>query len=79
MSSGTFYVAAGVGVGFAAAVAMVGIRALRQARTVDVFERPQQPAQTYMLQVHPPSHKIQALSLPLRRDPDIELPREKQA
>jgi len=78
MSSGAFYGVAAAGVGFAAAVACVGIRALRQSRTVEVFERQPQPQQ-YMLQVHPPSGRVQAMSLPMRRESDAERPREKQA
>jgi hypothetical protein len=76
MSGGVFYVAAGVGVGFAAAVAVVGMRALRQSKTVEVFE---QPKQTYMLQVNPPSTKVQTLGLPARRAPGTKLRQEKQA
>jgi hypothetical protein len=76
MSSEAFYSVAVAGVGFAVAVAVVGMRALRHARTVEVFER--QPQQ-YMLQVNPPSYKVQALSLPMRREADGERPREKQA
>jgi hypothetical protein len=79
MSGGTFYLAAAAGVGFAAAVAFVGLRALRQARTVEVFERPAQPAQPYMLQVNPPSEKVHALSLPMPMNLDKEFPLEKQA
>ncbi|HEV2618944.1 MAG TPA: hypothetical protein VGU23_03285, partial [Acidobacteriaceae bacterium] len=62
--------------GLAATGAWVGIRALRRARTVEIFERPKQP---YMLQVHPPSDKVRTMELPARREPDRELPREKQA
>ncbi len=79
MSCSAFYVAAGLGVGFAAAAAVVGLRALRQSRTVEVFERSAQPRQEYMLQVNPPSHKVQTLSLPAQRAPDRVMQRAKQA
>jgi hypothetical protein len=76
MSTGVFYIVAAAGVGFAIAVAFVGVRALRSSKTVEVFE---QKPQEYMLQVHPPGHKVQAMGLPMRRESDREQAREKQA
>jgi hypothetical protein len=75
MSSGVLYVIATGGVCFAIAAIVIAARALRQSKTVEVFEQQPQP---YMLQVDPPSQKVQALGLP-RRESDMELPRERQA
>jgi hypothetical protein len=63
------------GMGFAIAVIVIGARALKQSKTVDVFERQPQP---YMIQAEPPSPKVQALGLP-QRESDVDRVREKQA
>jgi hypothetical protein len=76
MSIEAFYAAAAAGVSVAAVVALVGLRALQSSKTVEVFE---QKAQPYMLQVHPPGQKVQAMGLPMRRESDREMAREKQA
>jgi hypothetical protein len=75
MSSGVLYVMATAGMGFAIAVIVIGARALKQSKTVDVFERQPQP---YMIQAEPPSPKVQALGLP-QRESDVDRVREKQA
>ena len=75
MSSGFVYVIATAGVGFAIAAIVIGSRALKQSKTIDVFERQPQP---YMLQAEPPSPKVQALGLPVRKS-DLDHPEEKQA
>jgi hypothetical protein len=63
------------GMGFAIAVIVIGARALKQSKTVDVFERQPQP---YMIQAEPPSPKVQAIGLP-QRESDVDRVREKQA
>jgi hypothetical protein len=63
------------GMGFAIAVIVIGARALKQSKTVDVFERQPQP---YMIQAEPPSPKVQAIGLP-QRESDEDRVREKQA
>jgi hypothetical protein len=75
MSSGVLYVMATAGMGFAIAVIVIGARALKQSKTVDVFERQPQP---YMIQAEPPSPKVQAIGLP-QRESDVDRVREKQA
>ena len=75
MSSGLIYVVTTAGVGFAIAAIVISARALRQAKTVEVFERQPQP---YMLQAEPPSPKVQTLGLPVRES-RIDQPQEKQA
>jgi hypothetical protein len=75
MSSGVLCIVTITGLGCATAAIVIAARALKQSKTVEVFERQPQP---YMLQVDPPSQKVQALGLP-RRESDMDLPRERQA
>ena len=75
MGSGLVYVIATAGIVLAIAAILIGARALKQSRTVEVFVRPPQP---YMLQAEPPSQKVQALGLP-RRESDVDRVRERQA
>jgi hypothetical protein len=75
MSSGLLFVMGTAGIGFAIAAIVISTRALKQSKTVEVFERQPQP---YMLQAEPPSQKVQALALP-KRETDMDRPREKQA
>jgi hypothetical protein len=75
MSSGVLFAVATAGVCFAVAAIIVASRALKQSKTVDVFEPQPQP---YMLQSEPPSTKVQALALP-KRETDFDRVRERQA
>jgi hypothetical protein len=75
MSSGVLLVVGTAGVGFAIVGIVVAARALKQSKTIEVFERQPQP---YMLQAEPPSQKVQALGLP-KRETDMDRVRERQA
>jgi hypothetical protein len=75
MSSEVMSVVTVTSLGFATVAIVTAARALKQSKTLEVFERQPQP---YMLQVDPPSQKVQALGLP-RRESDMQVPRERQA
>jgi len=63
---------AAVGVGAAIAALLVGARVLRKSRRTAAAAARQQP---YMIQVQPPSQKVQSFPLPvqaLEQEPKIE-------
>ncbi len=68
MNAIVLFVLAIAGASFAVCVFVVGVRALRQSRTVVVLD--ESPPQRYILQTEPPSSKVQAISFPI---PDLPM------